>query len=616
LVSCTAISHMLPAQLSSRQIQLLCDSLVNQGLSDHLIPGLALTTIQNDTISTRVYGMRNVEKQLPVDTTTLFQLGSVGKLMTVIAVLQQVEAGRLNLNTDVNTYLKDITVSSPGRPITLFDLLTHTAGLNDRNIGYLARSKNEIKSLGKHLSEFMPSSFEAPGMEINYSNYGYAVAGHIVEQVTGMEFTSYVQRQILLPLGMSHTTYDLPDDYRENEHYARGYRTRDTFEPVLSYPRHATPAGSLLSTAGDMSKLLRELMYPSGKILSDSSILLLRKRQFSNHPQLMGYTLGLEEQHMFGAHGITKGGAFTGFLSELVIFPEQHFGLFISTNTQTDNFLELFHRELLKSVLPGEDRKPKAFPGTEVSKFAGVYRSERYNHESVEDLIALYQGKLELRQSAEGDLTTYQNGALQHYQQVDTLLFQNTRVPDQYLAFILAPSGKVARLYTNLNLAGFYLPVSLSPVAWHDDPVFINEYYFIVILVIFTFLFVPLFRLWVILRRRSRPGYWAEKLAPNSYLYVPLSVAILYFVHFLGGFMYLARNINEFYFGVPPTFRNVQLLSWLFPPIVIAFGILAVRIWVRKSGTVLFRIYYGLIFLCALAHLLFLYRWHFIGLNV
>ncbi len=612
-----ACANLVQGQPSIRQIKQLCDSLANQGIADHLIPGLTLAIVKQDSSITANYGLRDVEKQLPVDSTTLFQLGSVGKLMTVIAVLQQVEASRLNLHADVNMYLNDFSVSSPGRPITLFDLLTHTAGLNDRNIGYLARNNGEVESLGEHLRQSMPSSFEAPGLEINYSNYGYALAGHIVEQVAGTPFTVYVNDHILRPLAMTHTSYALPDNYLDLDNYAHGYRTRDTFEPVVSYPRHATPAGSLLSNAGDMAKLAKELLHPSGKILSDSSVLALRKRQFSNHPKLMGYTLGFEEQNRFGVRGIAKGGAFPGFLSELVIFPEQDFALFSSTNTQTDNFFEAFHQELLKHILPGNqpgdssDLSRKA-----IQRFVGVYRSERYNHESVEDLLALYQGKLELWASTDGDLSTYQNGAVQHYRPVDSLLFQNARAPEQYLAFALDPEGNISRLYTNLNLAGFYVPVSLSRVSWYDDPVFINEYYFVILLFIFTILFVPLFRLWVILRRRNRPGYWSARLVPNVYLYIGIAVATLYLIHLFGGFLYLAKHINEFYFGVPQPFKNVQQVTWAFAPMVFLFGFLALRIWARKSGTIVFRIYYSIVFLCAVVHLLFLYRWHFIGLHV
>jgi CubicO group peptidase (beta-lactamase class C family) len=597
-------------------LTLASDSLVQHGIEEKMIPGLALVLMKGDSLLVRAYGVRNVERNLPVDTTTLFQLGSVGKLFTVIAVLQQVEAGKLSLIADVNQYLEGFSISSLGRPITLFDLLTHTAGFNDRVIGYLARTENEVKPLAKHLKELMPTVFQPPGIEINYSNYSYALAGHLVERASGLKFTDYVRERILLPLGMQHTTYSLPDNYTELDAYASGYRTRDTFEPVVCYPRHATPAGSALSCASDMSKLLAELLQPAGKILTDSSMALLRQQQFANHPKLMGYTLGLEEQLIRGQRGMGKGGAFTGFLSELVLFPDQQFGLFVSTNTQTDNFLELFHREILAMALPLRDiASEEMINNVDLDYFAGVFRSERYNHTSVEDLLALYQGKLELSVSKQGDLTTYQNGAWQHYRPVDTLLFQNTKVPEQYLAFEQDGKGRINRLYTNINLAGFYVPVSLTPVAWHDDPVMINEYYFLVLVVILTFIFMPFFRIWVLIRRRRDPSYKSGVLVSNGYVYIALTVLVFYLFHFFGGFMYLARNVNDFYFGVPNTFRQTQQLTWLLPIVVAGLLAATVRMWLKRPGTVVFRIYYSLICLCAVIHLLFLYRWHFIGLH-
>jgi len=228
----------------------------------------------------------------------------------------------------------------------------------------------------------------------------------------------------------------------------------------------------------------------------------------------------------------------------------------------------------------------------------------------------MYQGKLELSIAESGELTTYQNGAWQIYRAVDTLLFQNTSKPEQYLSFQRDASGKISRLYTNINLAGFYVPMSFSPVPWYDNPDFINEYYFLFLLFIITFILVPFFRLWVLIRRRKNPEYKVGKLAPNSYVYIALLVLALYLCQLLGGFFYLVQNVNEFYFGVPNTFRWVQLITWSIPP-AIAFLIFAtVRLWQNESVTIWFRTYGILICLCAVIHLLFLYRWHFIGLHV
>lgn len=593
-----------------------CDSLFQQGLNEKLIPGGTVALVIGDSSYIKSFGLKQVERNQAADTTTLFQLGSVGKLFTAIAVLQLVDEGKLDLLADVNQYLDGFAVDPPGRPITLTDLLTHTAGFNDRLIGYLARSEKEIQPLGDHLKALMPSSFQSPGTEINYSNYGYALAGHIVERVSGMSFTAYVQKNIFDRLGMRHTTYFLPDDYPQLEAYATGYRTRDTFEAVACYPRHATPAGSALSCASDMRKLLIEFLKPTGRLLNPTSFERLKQQHFTSHPDLMGYTLGMEEQFLYGAKGLAKGGAFTGFLSEFIVFPDQNLGLFISTNTQTDNFLEMFRSAFFPHLFPGHAGGGLRQPMTlDVREFAGVYRSERYNHTSVEDLLALYQGKLELKISEQGDLVTYQNGDWRHYRPVDSLTFQNQSAPEQYLVFQRDESGSIARLYTNINLAGFYLPVSLTPVAWYDDPVLINEYYVLVLVFILTFLFVPLYRLWVLIRRRKIEGYASQVLVPQAYLLPGLLVLTLIMVHFFVGFMYLARNINDFYFGVPDVFRLVQEWSYLLPVAVSLMVIATVRLWQTRRGILSFRIYYSVVCACAIIHVLFLYRWHFIGLH-
>ncbi len=609
------VPQLAIGQISTMRLGAMLDSLVNAGIEQKLVPGLGLVLVSGDSTFSAAYGYANIEKKILVDTTTLFQLGSVGKLFTAIAVLQQVEAGKLDLQADVNQYVSGFKTAPPGRPITLFDLLTHTAGLDDRVIGYLARSEKEVKPLDEHLRERMPPSFQSPGIEINYSNYGYALAGHVVESVTGMDFKEYVKQRIFAPLGMTRTTYLLPDTYQELASYAHGYRIRDTYEEVICYPRHATPAGSALSCVADMTKLLKEFLAPTGKIISDTSMTKLMRRQFTSHPLLMGYTLGMEEQHINGYHGFSKGGAFTGFLSEFVLFPEQHLGLFITTNTQTDNFLELFRDELFNKILPRQSSSQQPDIKLDLDEFARTYRSERYNHRTVDDLLAMYQGKLDLAVSKEGDLTTYQNGGWQHYRPIDSLIFQNTKVPEMNLVFVRDASGEISRLYTNINLAGFYIPVSLTPVVWYDDPVFINEYYFLVLLFILTFILVPFFRGFVILRRQFKPNFMANVLVSTPYLYPPMALLMLYTLQIFGGFLFMARKINDFYFGVPDSFVRVQMTTYVIPFVLLLLVLAAWRLWRVKEGRLAFRIYYLLITGCAVLHFIFLYRWHFIGVN-
>lgn len=610
------VAPAVMAQFTLSRLQALSDSLIATGIEDKSIPGIALVLMKGDSTYISAYGLANVEKNIPADTTTLFQLGSVGKLFTVIAVLQQVEDGTLSLTEDVNTYLEGFKTNPPVRPITLKDLLTHTAGLDERVIGYMVRNESDVKPLAEHLREYLPPSFQPPGVDINYSNYSYALAGHLVERVTGVPFTKYVTLRIFKPLGMVHTTYALPDNYQELDNYAYGYRTRDTFEPMRGYPRHATPAGSALSSASDMARFMSELRKPTGKLLTDVSMALLFEGQFTSHPLLKGYTLGMEEQNMNGHRGVGKGGAFTGFISELAIFPQDSLAIFFSLNTQTDNFMEVYIKRLMQAALSQGPNIPTPPVHIEVDEFTGIYRSERTSHHTVEDLFALYQGKLELSIGDDGNLTTYQNDGWQTYVPIDPLVFQNKDTPSQYLVFRRDGSGSIDRLYTNIIISGFYLPMSLSPVPWYDHPEMINEYYGLVLLFILTAAFVPLYRVWVYIRRKQNSSYLSWPLVPGKYLWLALIVAVLFTFHFICGALYLARNINEFYFGATDFFKAVQYLTWTFPPLVLILVIASVNLWRNASGTRAFRIYYLLIALSAVVHLLFLYRWHFIGLHV
>lgn len=227
-------------QPSNRNIKRFRDSLINRSIHEKLVPGVGLVISKNDTTHLKTYGLANLERKIPVNDSTLFQLGSVGKLFTVIAVLQQVEKGTLDLHKNVNDYMHEFKIENPyARPLTLQDLLTHTAGLDNRIIGYLARRESEVEPLGVHLKKSMPPLFQEPWKEINYSNYGYAFAGHLVELASGESFKDYVRQHILLPLEMTQTTYSLPDNYKQLDQYALGYRLRDSFEEVKCFPRHA-----------------------------------------------------------------------------------------------------------------------------------------------------------------------------------------------------------------------------------------------------------------------------------------------------------------------------------------------------------------------------------------
>ena len=129
---------------------------------------------------------------------TLFRVGSVSKLFIWTAVMQLVERGKVDLDADVNRYLEGVEVPATFKePVTLAHLMTHTAGFEDHVLGLFAHDATAVRPLRDLLAAELPARVRAPGVVAAYSNHGAALAMLVVEQVSGMPWTEYVETQIL-----------------------------------------------------------------------------------------------------------------------------------------------------------------------------------------------------------------------------------------------------------------------------------------------------------------------------------------------------------------------------------------------------------------------------------
>src|SRR5690606_12962398 len=149
---------------------------------------------------------QDVDRRIPVDPhRTLFRPGSVSKLFTWVAVMQLVEQGKLSLDEDVNTYLKGFRIRDTFKePITLRHIMTHTAGFEDGNLGFMIlQDPRRMISLRESMKRFQPKRVNPPGAQAAYSNYATALAGLIVEIVSGQPFNDYIARNIFDVLQMT-----------------------------------------------------------------------------------------------------------------------------------------------------------------------------------------------------------------------------------------------------------------------------------------------------------------------------------------------------------------------------------------------------------------------------
>jgi CubicO group peptidase (beta-lactamase class C family) len=283
------------------------------------------------------YGFSDVEKRAPVDwQTTLFRPGSISKLFTWTAVMQQVEKGKLDLDTDVNKYLDYQVPEAFGKPITLRDAMTHTPGYEDYAKDLIVGDAKMLVPLGDHLKTHQPHRIFPPGSTPAYSNYATAMAGYIVERVTGKPFADYIEESILTPLGMTHASFRQPLPAALAPSMSKGYKVasdkaRD-FEIVVP-----SPAGALSAAGADMARFmiahLQNGTYEGAQILTPETAKLMHARQRGKSDETDAMCLGFYEESRNGHRIIGHGGDTNWFHSDLHLIPDANVGFFVSYNS-------------------------------------------------------------------------------------------------------------------------------------------------------------------------------------------------------------------------------------------------------------------------------------------
>ncbi len=593
------------------------DSLFEVGVAEELIPGGFIAMVTSDSLLlNKAYGYSDLDKKIMATDTTLFQVGSVGKVFTSIAVLQLVEKSRLDLDKDVNHYLQNWELGNPfPTSVNLRSLLTHSAGFNERIIGYQARSNDLVEPLGEHLKKRMPSLFQSPGIEINYSNYSYGLAGYLVELQSSKTYEQYINEAILDSLQMKSSTLFLPDDYEQNGLFAKGYRnTNQGFQFMKNYPRNISPAGGILLSCRDAVPFAKELLKREG-LLSSSVFDDLFVPQFKVHPSLTGYSFAFEEQLYNGQQFWMKGGQVQGALAFLLVFPNQDLAIFHCVNTQTDNFSSDLNRlikrillpEMVGSILP-EDSKNT----TNLEQLTGTYRLNRYNRETIEDFISLFMNPLKVSLSENGRLKAYLHQTYQEFEKRSDGAFYGIKDPNVKLVF--KEINGEWRLYTDYYFAGFTVPASYKKLPFYETPIFVDKGYPWLLTPMMSYP-VVLFWIgivWVV--RKWKPDFLNNQTINISH-HAPLILFLLLTIFDVAYFLVpLLKDPYQLLFGLPQAFVNVKYLHLFMLLISLLVVIKFYNVLRRRLGSLVSRMYFGLFSFSALFYLYFLYRWHFLSM--
>ena len=382
-----------PSLSDKASLNTFMDGLMAGQMGTAHIAGASVVIVKDgQIIFSKAYGVSDDNKTVrPLANQTLFRPGSISKLIMWTAVMQLVEQGKIDLDTDVNVYLKGIQIPDtyPGQPITMRNLMTHTAGFEESDDAKLVElNEAGVRFSADGLKQMMPKRVFPPGRYSGYSNFGAALAGYIVQDVSGMDFEAYAQKNIFAPLNMTSSTFVEPvpaamKPYASDAYlYANGVFTNETEETIgVLYP-----AGSLFSTADDMGNFmiahLQNGRFRDNRIMREETATLMHSAQFSSDPRMPPMDLGFYGGEVNGRTIVQHGGDLNFFHSQLTMVPGENLGIFVSYNTQTassnpvrDNLVQSFMDEYYPVV--HSQPMPMAGYKERIGQYAGDYLYDR-----------------------------------------------------------------------------------------------------------------------------------------------------------------------------------------------------------------------------------------------
>lgn len=479
----SASTPSAPVQLTEQDVETWLDGRLPAALQRADIPGATVAVVHDGQIlTTRGYGYADTgtdgSAPVPVDAEqSLFRIGSVSKLVTATAVMQLVEAGQVDLDTDISAYADVEFDRRFEGDITLRHLLTHTAGFEESVSGLILPEGSEV-DLGEYSTQDAPQQVYEPGTTPAYSNYGLSLAGYIVEQISGLSFDDYIDQHIFDPAGMDSATFRQPVPAELQDRLASGY-------PALGEPAQgfemvsAPPAGSMTASAPDMGHFMLGLL---GDIDADAELLSEHTREVMLAPALdeeslgglaagqrMG--LGFFEETRNGHRILGHGGDTQFFHAALEIYPDDATGIFVAVNGSGQGTASLDLRaDLLggfaeryfpgRGASPAGQRPDPADSQQRAEQLAGRYESTRSPHStfltgamllSTTTVTVLDEGRIVVAPDPG-------NGGTTVFEEVEPWVWQEVDGPRRFAAHI--EDGQVLRIGHDSAMS----LVPLSPV--------------------------------------------------------------------------------------------------------------------------------------------------------
>jgi CubicO group peptidase (beta-lactamase class C family)/tetratricopeptide (TPR) repeat protein len=314
------------------------------------VPGLSVGFIKGDFTWAKGFGYSDLENDVPAKPESAYRLASITKTLTAISVLQLVEAGKIDLDAEVQAYVPNFPKKK--WPVTVRLLLGHLGGISHyKNYDVEGRIKVH-KNTSEALAIFQNFVLVAePGTKYIYSSYGYNLLGAVIEGASGESYGDYIRKNIFKPLGMANSRMDDPVDLIP--HRVRGYRlingTLKNSEYVDVSSRFA--GGGTRSTVVDLLKYANGIM--DKKLLKEETWNLMFSSMATREGRFTGYGMGWGVRPWRGHFQVSHGGSQPETRTHILIFPTERFAIAIASNREGLNLMPYVSR--LAELLLGED---------------------------------------------------------------------------------------------------------------------------------------------------------------------------------------------------------------------------------------------------------------------
>ena len=366
------------------------DGKLKKAVTNENLTGAVWSTISDDIIITGAIGLKNADTKEILENDDRVLIGSVTKTLIATAILRLASQGKLDIDSPVHKILPKILFDNPWRennPVTIRDLLNHTSGIEDARFWQVFSTESTSTTPLEYIFSKNPSVLKVrtiPGTRFSYSNMGYSFLGLIIEKITQEPYENYLDKNLLVPLGMNSSTFQFTTQKGENvdQHLAMGHFDNGTTQENI--PMFLRPAGQFTTTAKDMALLAKFLMSDgviNEKSFIDKELLNQMGNPISTESYknglTSGYQFGLSYRDRYGVVGKFHRGNTIGYRATFYLFPEQKKGFFISYNTDSEtanyeNFNSIFINYL--GINKPQKLKVKNNLPSNIKDFYGYYK--------------------------------------------------------------------------------------------------------------------------------------------------------------------------------------------------------------------------------------------------